>query len=486
MDPAMSRTLVFALIGGLLLVGCSATEPGDPDPAPANKLGLEWHGCPDEIDLSLSTEHRCGTLTVPRDHAGDADTRLDLQVLEVWPDDGVGDDEVALSVGFNFGEPRQPPSDMYALAKRLGVPLVALAPRGVGQDGGIPLDCPELDGLGAPAPTDSDAPQRDAFVDALTSCHDRLTRDGVDLDHFGVDDIAEDVEDLRSALEVDRWFTLISYGELSRATDAYAAAYGRHVRAVVEDSPAPSSRDGFGVAGDGLRSALEALFAECAEDPVCAQRYPDLEARWHQALERAAARPLSGIGTDGEVLVDAPRFLRAVRAMLGNGPGFVPDLPRIITTAADGKLHPTLIAVLGTDSAYCLGYRPICTKPSFSMGAYLSQACPELGASEPSEKDPLYREVFVDSPYVDACTVWDVDAMEPPPAPDRPTLVLTGDLDSWSRPEWFDDAIVVRGAAHDVAGSSACVFDVRNPWIADPTKPPDPRPCDAEPFPAWD
>jgi hypothetical protein len=48
-------------------------------------------------------------------------------------------------------------------------------------------------------------------------------------------------------------------------------------------------------------------------------------------------------------------------------------------------------------------------------------------------------------------------------------LVLTGDLDSWSRPEWFDRAVTVRGASHDVAGSSGCVFDVRNPWIADPT-----------------
>ena len=127
-----------------------------------------------------------------------------------------------------------------------------------------------------------------------------------------------------------------------------------------------------------------------------------------------------------------------------------------------------------------------CAKPDFSMGAYLSQACPELGADDSVEDDPRYREVFVDSPYVDACEVWDVEASEPPEAAEVPTLVLTGDLDSWSRPEWFDDAVVIRGAAHDVAGSSECVFDVRNPWIADPTTPPDQRPCDTEPFPQWD
>jgi hypothetical protein len=172
--------------------------------------------------------------------------------------------------------------------------------------------------------------------------------------------------------------------------------------------------------------------------------------------------------------------------MLGNGPAFVPDLPRIITTTADGQLHPTLASVLGSDSAYCLGHRPICTKPDFSMGAYLSQACPELGTSDAAEDDPLYRQVFADSPHVAACEVWNVERSAPKRAPDVPTLVLTGELDSWSRPEWFEDAVVVRGAAHDVAGSAACVFDVRNPWIADPTKAPDPRPCLTEPYPAWD
>ncbi len=482
----MSRALVFALIGGLLLAGCSMAGSDDAEQANGKKPGLVWHECADEVDLALTTEHRCGTLTVPPDHSRSGGHTLGLSVLEVQPADGARDGEAALSVGFNFGEPRMAPSDMFALAERIGVPVVALAPRGVGEGGGIPLDCPELDGLDTGALTQPDAAPRGAFLDAVTACHDRLVSDGVDLDLFGVDDIAEDVEDLRSSLGVGRWYAMISYGELSRVSDTYAASYGDHVRAIVEDSPAPTGRDSFAAGAEGLRSAVDALFTECARDRVCARRYPDLGARWQQALERVAAKPLSGTGPNGPVLVDAPKFLRAVRAMLGNGPGFVANLPRIIVAAAEGQLHPTLTSVLGTDSAYCLGHRPICAKPDFSMGAYLSQACPELGADDSVEDDPRYREVFVDSPYVDACEVWDVEASEPPEAAEVPTLVLTGDLDSWSRPEWFDDAVVIRGAAHDVAGSSECVFDVRNPWIADPTTPPDQRPCDTEPFPQWD
>lgn len=482
----MTRVWALALAGGLLLAACDGTGPAGSDAgAGADESGLAWHECPDNVTLAVTTKHRCGTLTVPVDRDDPGAGTLDLAVFEAWPARGAETDEVAITLGFNFGEPKHDPGTMPGLSDRVAVPVVALAPRGVGEEGGVPLDCPELDGVGDDALDKPDGAARGAFLGAVTECHDRLVGEGVDLDLFGVDDIAEDVESLRSALGADRWFTMISYGELSRVTDVYAASYGDHVRAVVEDSPAPGGRDSFAAAGEGLRSALDALFAECADDPACTRRYPDLADRWQAALERVAAEPLVGSTPAGQLHVDASRFLRSVRSMLGNGPGHVPDLPRIITTAAEGELHPTLASVAATDSAYCLGHRPICTKPAFSMGAYLSQACPELGAHG-AAADPVYGQVFADSPYVDACEVWDVEAAPPEKAPDVPTLVLVGDLDSWSRPEWSDDPVVVRGAAHDVAGTADCVFDVRNPWIADPTRSPDPRPCADEPFPAWD
>lgn len=482
----MTKVLAPVLAVGLMLAGCTDAPAGERDPTTPAQPGIAWHECADDVEIALRTEHRCGMLTVPVEH-GDADSKtLGLAVLEVWPSAAVEGDDVVLSVGFNFGEPSQPPGDMHALAERIGVPVVALTPRGVGEDGGIPLECPEADGLGVAALDQPDQASHGPFVAAVTQCQARLTGDGVELDDFTLDDLARDLEALRSALGLDRWYALVSYGELSRLTDVYASTHADRVRAIVKDSPAPSGRDSFAAAAAGLRSALEALFAECVDDPVCTRRYPDLEARWQRALERLTAQPLSGSSADGPVLVDASRFVRAVRSMLGDGPGYVPDLPRIITLAAVGQPHPTLTTVLATDPDHCLGHRPICTKPGFSLGAYLSQACPEAGTGDASEDDLLFREVFVDSPYSEACEVWDVETAEPPAAPDVPTLVLTGDLDSWSRPEWFERSVNVRGASHDVAGSSQCVFDVRNPWIADPTKDPDPSPCETAPLPRWD
>ncbi len=482
----MKWRLPLALGCAVLIAGCTGEVRREHD-ADRSVLGLAWHDCPDAVEIALVTQHRCGTMTVPVEWDDPDGVAIPLSVVQVWPSVVTSPSEVVLSVGFNFGEPMQAPGDMHALAERLGVPVIALAPRGVGEGGGIGLECPEVGGTGGPALSQSDAAVTAAFTEGVARCHERLRSEGVPLEAFGVDDLVADVDALRSALEIDRWYAAISYGELSRVVDAYASMSGNRIRAAVVDSPAPSGADSFALAGNGFSSSLRSLFAECADDPICARRYPRLETRWHEALERMGRRPLSASVAGDSVEVGAARFVRAVRAILGGGFDVVPDLPRIITSAADGRLHPTLTSVLASEPDVCLGHRPICTKPGFALGAYLSQACPELGGRWTGvDADPLYRDVFEASPDAAACEIWGVERVEPAPPPGVPTLVLVGDLDAWSRPEWFDRAIAVRGATHDVAGSSRCVFELRNPWIADPTMKPDPSVCSEEPFPDWD
>jgi pimeloyl-ACP methyl ester carboxylesterase len=477
------RTVVRTFLAATLLVAGCSSAPSDEE-EPAGPLGIEWHECADAVGIGLPTKHRCGTLTVPRDHADRTGPALGLGVLQVWPADHPDSDQTALTVGFDPGEPRQAPGDVHLLAERIGVAVAVLTPRGVGEDGGTPLGCPELEGVGADTMGRPDSETATRFGSAVAACHDRLVGDGVDLDLFGTDDLAADVEDLRAALEVDQWHLLMSYGGMSRISDAYVAAHPDRVRAVVQDSPAGPTVSTVKAAADGFRSALQALFEECADDPTCARRYPGLAADWDLALERTAARPLAGRVAAGDVLVDASRLVRGVRAMLGEGPGAIGDLPRVISLAAEGRLHPALASQSAGDPDLCLGVRPTCVGPTSSIGAFLSQVCAEDG-SQVDETDPMHRDVFTDA-LAGACETWDVEETPLPPAPAVPTLVITGHLDAWSRPEWFDDPLVVRGARHDVASSATCVLDVRNPWIADPSTEPDHGPCDTEPFPQWD
>ena len=487
----MRRILAAAALVAVSAGACSSADSaGDPPPdsSPSGPR-LSWRDCPGQVTISVTTPHRCGTLTVPVDHEDPDGSSIRLAVVQVWPTGDEPPAQVAASAGFNAGEPAHEPGLMSLLAERLGVAVVSLAPRGVGAGGGVALDCTEADGLGAASALEPDATGRDRFVTAVKGCRERLTGQGVDLSLFGADDVGADLEALRSALGVDRWHALVTYGDMARVSDRYAASHPGRVRAVVKDSPGPVTGSPHAKGAEGTRSALAALFEECREDPRCATRYPDLERNWRQALDRAAARPLVGRGDGGEVRVDAPRLLRAVRAMLGgDGPTYVKDLPRVITTAAGGEVHPALARVIASEPDHCLGHRPLCTKPGFSLGAYLSQVCPDPGAGRTArDGDPVYDEVFGDTPYLEACSVWDVPPADPVTVPATvPTLVLTGHLDSWSRVEWFDGAVSVRGATHDVSGSHPCALAIRNPWVADPAAVPDPSPCDATPFPAWD
>lgn len=482
----MKTFLVGALTAGAILTACESVE--QPPADRAAPLGLGWTQCPSEFAVTVVGRHRCGTLTVPVDHDNPTGPSLGLEVIHVFPE---GDDsaDVALSVGFNLGEPAQEPGLMAALAQRMGVSVISLAPRGVGDAGGTSLACPEF-AEDRSSGSRSEPAARELFVEATRSCRARLEQQGADLSSFGTDDMAADLESLRRAVGVEQWYALVSYGEMSLVSDAYVATHEPHVRAVVKDSPTAPDLDLETMWRRGAESALAALFDECAADPRCSSRYPELEKSWQRALQRADARPLAGSSSDGTpTRVDAAVLRRAVRSMLGgNGPAGARDLPRVVTSAAEGQLHPALSRGLSNDSDMCTGYRPICRRPGFSMGAFLSQACPRL--TQPGKTDARAATgggVWDRTPYVDACAVWGVPVDTALVGEHRvPTLVITGHLDPWSRPEWFENAVVVRGVGHDVAGGGGCVLDVRRAWVSHPTADPDATLCDGAPFPEWD
>jgi hypothetical protein len=64
--------------------------------------------------------------------------------------------------------------------------------------------------------------------------------------------------------------------------------------------------------------------------------------------------------------------------------------------------------------------------------------------------DPAYQQVFTRSPYVEACAVWDTPGTEAPaPAMPHgtPLLLLPGQFDSFSGPQWS----IARAGEHEQA-----------------------------------
>ena len=162
----------------------------------------------------------------------------------------------------------------------------------------------------------------------------------------------------------------------------------------------------------------------------------------------------------------------------------------MIDAASRGILHPTLAEIVAADPDLCFGYRPKCSgHDDFSLGVYLTGFCrdqlpllDEGRLAEAIDGDPLYAQVFGDSPYRAACDAWDVAPVgaDPPPRvpAEVPALMLHGQFDSFSTAGLVDDwatatgsavtTMVVPGATHNVLGSNKCAIAARDAWIEDP------------------
>ena len=305
---------------------------------------------------------------------------------------------------------------------------------------------------------------------------------------------------------VDTWSGAGSYGTQSRVLYRYLQDYPGRLAAGWLDSPWFPDTDDLTGGALGTRSALAELFSACSADDRCATRYPHLSQAWDQALARTATRPLTGRGTgpDGpvDVVVDDAKLLRFVRYSLGGeGPTNLSWLPRIITDASEGHLHPHLADLVATDPPFCAGYRPQCLNMGqFALGVYLTSLCKEQlpGLDDDALRDaiagdPAYQQVFERSPYADACDAWDTPGATEPPSTDphgTALLLIPGQFDSFSRPEW---SRVHADASHDVwaftapnnthntLGYDECALSVRNAWATAPQDPPDPSQCATPP-----
>jgi pimeloyl-ACP methyl ester carboxylesterase len=211
-------------------------------------------------------------------------------------------------------------------------------------------------------------------------------------------------------------------------------------------------------------------------------------------LDGAATHPLRGTADVGgqqiNVLVDAPKLLRATRFALGGEGGRLTALPRIISDAAHGRLAPELAQAVAGDPIFCGGYRPHCGDPRFSLGLFLTNYChaPALKGQEATNamrgasSNPAYATVFADSPYAATCAAWSspLDSTTSTPGARIPLLVMSGSLDSFSPPASTQAAanslgrqtsvLEVPGGIHNVLGFYECAITTRNAWTRAPTR----------------
>jgi pimeloyl-ACP methyl ester carboxylesterase len=278
-----------------------------------------------------------------------------------------------------------------------------------------------------------------ASVDA---CRDRLAAQA-DLTRYGTDDAAADLDAVRVALGAERIdLVALSYG--TTLALRYATLHPERVRAMVLYGAVPPGARPPRSHAPAAAFALGMIFRDCARAPVCEQAYPDLRREFTRAL--------------GALPASLPRavFLEKLRSLM-YAPDQVARIPRIIHRAAAGDLAPFYAATRRAGPT------------ELADGVYLSITCSESMAGMDYDRSVAAAALTSFGTYRlvvqrEACRHWPSFTPAPaffaPPAPAMPVLLVSGERDPVTLPDWAE-AIARRSphARHIVLPGGGHVLD---------------------------
>jgi pimeloyl-ACP methyl ester carboxylesterase len=411
----------------------------------------------DKIDVNGA---ECGTLEVYEDRAAGTGRRISLSiaVLPALSRDRQPDPLFMLAGGPGMAASflaQSANGPMRRIREKRDIVLVDQ--RGTGDS--HPLDCEALD-------PDSTyyMLEGDLQVQPMRDCLEDLLQDA-DVRHYTTPIAMDDLDDVRAALGYDQinlWGG--SYG--SRAALVYLRRHSEHVRAVIVDGLAPPALQLPLYIGEDAARALELMLADCERDPDCSGAFPQLRDKWSQLLARLEAEPDQvrlphpRTGEIGEFTITRSGVVLLVRATL-----YVAEastlLPLIIERAHERDYAPLL----------ALADPWVGVAESMSVGMMFSVLCSEdISRISDEERQDLAHEPLLGSTIVDqwgsVCDFWPLGELPPgyhePVISDKPTLVLSGELDPVTPPRWGELTaqhlsnsrhVVVPGVAHGTSGT---------------------------------
>lgn len=304
------------------------------------------------------------------------------------------------------------------------------------------LDCPERSDLtdrllnGELTQDQEDA----AIVDGFHRCRQRLLVEGVDLSAYTSAASAADLEDLRRALGYEQLnLYAVSYG--SRLALTLARDFPSSVHSAVLDSTYPPEVHLYTSLAPNAQRAFSAFFARCAADSTCSGSYPHLETVFYAQVNRLNASPLRlslwaggeqrSVQVTGDLLIDV-LFVGLYNPMVTvDMPAMIVELERGETAILEQRLtlyfeDTTALGMLM--AVQCAEEIPF--SPAESAYREARAVRPEIAAFFPHNIQPLFA----------VCQEWGPAALDPrenePVVSDRPMLILAGELDPITPPEW--------------------------------------------------
>jgi pimeloyl-ACP methyl ester carboxylesterase len=496
-----ARSILVTIVASLALVTAACTGSGSTDPF---QPSFDKAPCPDDITAVLVVPVSCGYLTVLEDRSSGSDRTIRLFITKIEPVGGhPAPDPVVILDGDIGSLP-----EYGGLSPHFDRVEYVIDERGSGHSEPS-LACPEVEQL-APsllAVPISDPGARVDLTDAVKTCRDRLTGEGIDLHAYTIREMAADVEDLRQALGIDEW-NLQGWTSNARVMLEVMKDYPQHVRTSVLISPEFPQSDSVGEGIAATKYSWGQLSAACAAEEACDRKFPEIRQALSEAITKLDAHPETLIernslaaaeaGHSFKVLIDGGMLLRIARAALaaedGSGLGL---LPGILEAVRGGHAPASLLTIAGSITsapALCVGFSFDC-RPQRSDGTFFSVFChDELpfidrdAVASAAVGDPAAQEDFVESPYFDVCKAWDVGSADSsaaqPVTSDIPTLFIAGQFEPFSSvPEiqagsqTFPNGhvIVTPWQTTNPNGSLECPRSIRTAWWEEPTSRPDTR-----------
>ncbi|MBN1428512.1 MAG: alpha/beta fold hydrolase [Anaerolineae bacterium] len=424
----------------------------------------------------------CGYLIVLENRAEPDGRRVRLPVVifESWSDnpepdpvvffDGGPGQSVVNLVGLFAGSPIREHRDLILFEQR-------------GNDHAEPsLDCPEVNqalisNLAVAEPVDDEIGH---VAEAADECQGRLTSENVaNLSYYHSTVTAADFDDLREALGYETWNLYgISYG--TRLAMFYMRDYPQSARSVVLDSIYPPMVDTYTQLIPDAIDAFGFLFDTCEQDPECHAAYPDLEPHFYQLVEDLNDEPIPFQVAGIDVLFSGDDLVAYIFNALYQSSA-VPFLPFLIEEIYHGNSN-----VLPP-----ISYSAIGQLTSFNWGKYYSVECyeewPHNLPEEIAESRARNPQISFFIPFANdlaVCPVWgagqaSADA-DQPIVSDIPTLILSGEYDPITRPEYGRLAqetlsnayrYEFTGLAHAIS-LDGCAREMMLEFLDDPDTPP--------------
>jgi pimeloyl-ACP methyl ester carboxylesterase len=453
MKMSCVRRVIFGLAAAAaLLAPPNALQAAESTRMEIPRRSVEPITCPIEIAPALAGRVRCGQLRVPEDRSLPDGRTITTTFAIIDAAQPLPNREPILFIMGGNGSGLRALQRQSAVAQKLSQHDTVIF---VDHRGSAPWTQPFMGCTQFPEGLDAAAPNVDPAQ--FAACRDHL-RQVLDVNLYGPYEAAQDLRDLRLALDVPRWNVYsVSYG--TTIGQRLIGVDGGAIHRIVFDGM--SGADAMGFADDFQLDPLIELLDACASDGICSAAFPRLEQQLAQVVARLERRPLQIAGKT----VSNIEYGGQIRSALGDTARRA-AIPLAIDRSAHGdfsawsRLAPDA-EVLGR------GEDPAFTWPSsVCREEYLRRE--DVDMQHPAKRAlgmRIARAMHTDyeQDWAAFCAGFGFRRS----APDRvaivmsdiPALMLVGEIDTITPKTWSDHA------AQSLRDSRTVVFPLTSHWV---------------------